>query len=97
VFETDDDYTGRYRHIHDYTCQHFARCVDYITVSTPYLGKLLHEESGKPYYVLPNSIEFEMFADRQTNTERQVPGINSNAGGNRYALRGLETCCGRRA
>jgi glycosyltransferase involved in cell wall biosynthesis len=76
VFETDDDYTGRYRYIHDHTCQHFARCVDYITVSTPYLGKLLHGESGKPYFVLPNSIEFDLFAETARNTERQVEGLN---------------------
>jgi glycosyltransferase involved in cell wall biosynthesis len=61
VLEVDDDFTGRYREVVDRQTYdaiwRFARGpADAVLCSTPYLADLMHQEIGKPAWVLPNSV-----------------------------------------
>ncbi len=63
IYETDDDYTNQSRVVHDggNSSVHMASMCDANTVSTPYLAKLMHETSGRPTYVCPNSLDFNQW------------------------------------
>jgi len=65
VYETDDDYSGRYREADDKPGDWHAILdhVDAVTVSTPYLADLARKDSGgKPVHVCPNAIQLEWFS-----------------------------------
>lgn len=60
IYEVDDDLTNRYR---DFTSQgvrnsgRIASMADAVTVTTPYLAQLMRDESKRPQYVLPNTLD----------------------------------------
>lgn len=56
VYEVDDDYTNIHRTVVDGDAMTPARWADAVTVSTPYLGELMRQHTGRPVYVLPNCI-----------------------------------------
>lgn len=65
VYETDDDYSGRYRPADDIPGDWLAilEHVDAVTVTTKYLAELARKDSGgKPVYVVPNAIQLEWFS-----------------------------------
>lgn len=67
VLEVDDDFTNRYREVvppdfHQMLWDFARTHVDAITCSTAYLADLMHKETGRPAYVLPNSVVFGNWA-----------------------------------
>lgn len=56
VYEVDDDFTNEHRHVVDGDAMQVASICDAITVTTPYLARLMEERTGKPAYVIPNMI-----------------------------------------
>jgi len=78
VYETDDDYSGRFRPADDVsegTWHEFLRNVDAITVSTKHLAKMAAEDSdGKPVFVCPNAIDLAAFRKVSMATEDRFPG-----------------------
>jgi len=67
VYETDDDYTNKHREVHGGGdgAVRLAQACDAITVSTPYLADVMKKETGKPVFVLPNSLDIKLW-DRTT-------------------------------
>jgi glycosyltransferase involved in cell wall biosynthesis len=65
VYETDDDYSGRYRPADPTRGGDWRKIlpyVDAITVTCSHLAELAREDSGgKPVYVVPNAIELSWF------------------------------------
>jgi glycosyltransferase involved in cell wall biosynthesis len=67
VLEVDDDFTNRYRQVvpdnfHKELWAFAREDVTAITCSTRYLADLMATETGKPTYVLPNSVPFSEWA-----------------------------------
>ncbi len=56
VYEVDDDFTGDYRDVGTQGAMDIAGMCDAVTVTTDYLARLMRERSGRPTYVLPNSV-----------------------------------------
>jgi glycosyltransferase involved in cell wall biosynthesis len=61
VFEIDDDFTGKYREVvgdDDIKAKiwRLAHEANAVVCSTQYLANLMHETTGNPTYVLPNSV-----------------------------------------
>lgn len=77
VYETDDDYSGRYRpadDVNDGTWHDFLNRVDAITVSTDHLAELARKDSGgKPVYVCPNAIQLDYFRKMSMETDNIFP------------------------
>lgn len=76
VFEVDDDFTNRYREVHNggpNMLETMAAC-DAMTVSTHYLKKLMEHETGVPAYVCKNYVSIAAFKDGEV--ERRMPGLS---------------------
>ena len=61
VLEVDDDFTNRYRevipeNVYKAIWRYARETADAIICSTAYLANLMHQETGKPTWVLPNSV-----------------------------------------
>lgn len=61
VYEVDDDYTNKHRHVVDGLSIEVAAMADFITVTTNMLGETMKKETGRPYYVLPNCVDEELW------------------------------------
>lgn len=57
IYEVDDDFTNKYRHVTDGEAIFTAGYTDAVTVTTKYLGETMHKETGRPYHILPNSLD----------------------------------------
>jgi glycosyltransferase involved in cell wall biosynthesis len=60
IYEVDDDLTNRYRDFSSVGVRNMAniaRQTDAVTVTTPYLAQLMRDETKRPQYVLPNTID----------------------------------------
>lgn len=80
IYECDDDYTNQYREVHrgGDTSIKAAQACDAITVSTPYLGKLMQKATGKETHTLPNCIDprhWDAFAEGKRMYDGLVIGL----------------------
>lgn len=60
IYEVDDDYTNKHRDFSSWNMHHamtIAGWCDAITVTTPYLAKLMQAETKRPTYILPNCLD----------------------------------------
>lgn len=57
VYEVDDDLTNEHRVVIEGNALEVASWADAITVTNHYLGVMMQEKTGVPYYVLPNSVD----------------------------------------
>lgn len=57
VYEVDDDFTNMDRKVIDGDAIAIAKQADAITVTTPHLRKIMQKVTGRPAYVLPNSLD----------------------------------------
>lgn len=69
IYETDDDYTNRYRKVHDGDIQSVLRGVNAITVTTPYLADTMKEYARKPVYSLPNCVDRETWGTERSQRQ----------------------------
>lgn len=65
VYEVDDDFTNVHRKVPGggENAMYIASLCDAITVTTPYLGRLMTNTTGRPSFVLPNCIDYEFWND----------------------------------
>jgi glycosyltransferase involved in cell wall biosynthesis len=70
VYEVDDDYTNRHRVVTSNESIKVAALADAITVTTPYLKRLMESETGKPAYVLPNCVSPEQWFQGKANVRK---------------------------
>lgn len=70
VYEVDDDYTNKFRQVTQAESVNVAKFADAITVTTPYLKKLMYEETGVETYVLPNCVAPEQWFDGIGNSRK---------------------------
>lgn len=70
VYEVDDDYTNKYRHVTDAHSVKVAGLADAITVTTPYLKKLMESETGRPAHVLPNCVAPDQWFSGKGNVRK---------------------------
>jgi glycosyltransferase involved in cell wall biosynthesis len=74
VYESDDDYSGRYRpaDVTLNTWTHIISAADAVIASTDPLGALMAEEAGlETHYVAKNYIHYKMFSETSLKTERE--------------------------
>lgn len=74
VYESDDDYSGRYRpaDVTSHTWKTVITAVDAVIASTEPLGKLMAEEAGlEKYYVAKNAIHYEFFTETSAQAKRE--------------------------
>lgn len=66
IYEVDDDFTNKHRVVPGggEGAMKMARASDAITVTTPYLKKVMEEETGLPVFVLPNCIDRRLWSDK---------------------------------
>lgn len=70
IYEVDDDYTNKYRQVTQAEAVNIAKIADAITVTTPYLKKLMYEETGVQTYVLPNCVSPEQWFEGKGNQRK---------------------------
>lgn len=70
IYEVDDDYTNKYRVVTSNESIKVAALTDAVTVTTPYLQRLMESETGKPTYVLPNCVSPEQWFDGKANSRK---------------------------
>lgn len=74
IYETDDDYTNRYRVVHNGDIKSVLRGVNAITVTTPYLADTMKEYAGKPVYSLPNCVDKETWGTPRSERHESFAG-----------------------
>lgn len=75
IYEVDDDYTNQYRKVTDAKSIEVAAEADAITVTTPYLKRLMEERTGRPAYVLPNCVAPSQWFEGSANIRK--PGYEN--------------------
>lgn len=70
IYEIDDDYTNVYRFVTDAHSIEVAALADAVTVTTPYLAKLMRERTGLPVYILPNCLAPEQWFEGKGNMRK---------------------------
>lgn len=89
VYESDDDYSNKYRQVHSGDVESPIGFSDAITVTTPFLAEKMRQYTDKPIYVLPNSISPETLVSGQN--PRTNGGKNMYPGKLIIALTGSPT------
>ena len=72
VYEVDDDFTNEHRHVVDGDAIAAASMADAITVTTNHLGRLMQERTGRPYHVLPNYIDPNLWNTPEGGAQKKV-------------------------
>lgn len=83
IYEVDDDYTNKHRDFTDWQMLHamkIASWCDAITVTTPYLAKLMQRETRRPTYVLPNCLDPAVWRrpDRSHSHDGVIIGLSGS-------------------